>query len=133
MKSFCLNTALNANPDKVADMLAHEALGLEAFYMHEAAAYRIGEPDNETTEHTYICQRATDILDLVSFLDKLPATPAMIVYASSVIANHCLDIGDFEKADEMSALGDSYAEVTLLAACEEAKAPSHAATSRSRA
>ena len=115
MKTFCLNTAINANPDKVADMLAHEALGLEAFYMHEAAAYRIGEPDRfgqyETTneaEHTYICQQATDILDLVSFLDKLPATPAMIVYASSVIANHCLDIGDFEKADEMSALGDSY-------------------------
>ena len=115
MKHFCLYTALKSSPDKVADMLANEALALEALYMHDAAAYRIGEPDifgqYETTndaEHTYICQLAVDTLDLVTMLERLPATPAMLVVAADVISKHCLDLGDFELVDEMNALGDSY-------------------------
>ena len=91
MKHFCLYTALKSSPDKVADMLAHEALALEALYMHDAAAFRIGEPDifgqYETTndaEHTYICQLAVDTLDLVTMLERLPATPAMLATSSSL-------------------------------------------------
>ena len=115
MKTFCLYTALHASPDKVADMLANEALALEALYMHDAAAYRIGEPDKfgqyETTndaEHTYICQLAVDTLDLVTMLERLPATPAMLVVAADVISKHCLDLGDFEMVDEMTELADSF-------------------------
>ena len=96
-------------------MLAHEALALEALYMHDAAAFRIGEPDifgqYDTTndaEHTYICQLAVDTLDLFTMLERLPATPAMLVVAADVISEHCLDLGDFELVDEMNALGDSY-------------------------
>ena len=115
MKHFCLYTALKSSPDKVADMLAHEALALEALYMHDAAAFRIGEPDifgqYETTndaEHTYICQLAVDTLDLVTMLERLPATPAMLVVAADVISKHCLDLGDFEMVDEMTALANGY-------------------------
>ena len=115
MKRFCLNAAFNSSSRKVLGMLADEALSFADYYEHAAAQYRIGEPDKfgqyETTndaEHTYICQLAVDTLDLVTMLERLPATPVIPSIAAMLAEGPCKEVGDFEQYDEMLALAASY-------------------------
>jgi hypothetical protein len=103
MTQFCLNTARWSSPRSVLKMLVSEAESFADYYPHNAICCR--DPD----ESEFIRQQAEEARDLAADLQKSPAYPVVLSAAAARLAGYCMQVSDFEMADEMASLADGFA------------------------
>ena len=103
MPAFC-HTARRADLSKAAEMLAEEALTFEAYFHDDAENYRESNPDKYKVIH----QKADDAGDLAHSLTDGQVNLFALAVAAKRLAEHCLEVGDFEMHDEMAALASSF-------------------------
>ena len=103
MTPFCLDTALGARVDAVAEMLAGEAASFAEYYLHGAAPSRSTDPD----PREFIRQKADDAREIAAALSK-PVGFVALSMAAKRLAKHCLEVGDIKMHGEMVALANSF-------------------------
>ena len=103
MTPFCLDTALGARVDAVAEMLADKAELFAEYYLHGATPSRSTDPD----PREFIRQKADDAREIAAVLSK-PVGFVALSMAAKRLAKHCLEVGDVKMHGEMVALANSF-------------------------